>query len=311
MYEKFYKLAATPFAMTPDADCYFMSPQHARALAVLRYSILTNSGITVVTGEVGTGKTTLVRKVLSGDVAEHTLGIVNNTHPNMGSILPWILASLGVNPTEQGETVQYHTFIKYLEDRYKEGKRTIVIVDEAQNLTVAALEELRLLSNLNLGIGSILQVVLVGQPELREKLALDELRQLAQRVAVDYQITEFNFEQTNEYIDFRLGNVGGDPSIFDPVARGIVYYHSLGIPRIINNICHLALAFGYGESARTISFNIIKQVIQSKEVGMSAQNRRFRSDDAVKAHHLILEKYGVDIATMERMAPAKMPQQNR
>lgn len=299
MYERFYNLSTTPFSLTPDADCFYMSPQHGRALAALRYALMTNAGITVITGEVGTGKTTLVRKVLAGDVANLTVALMNNTHPSMGKLLPWILSAYDLDPTGLGETVQYKQFVKFLEDNYQRGSRTVLIVDEAQNLTVKNLEEIRLLSNLNLGTGSILQVILVGQPELSEKLEQDNLRQFSQRIAVDSSLSELSYEQTNDYIDYRLGIAGGAPEIFDFFARAVVYYHSLGIPRIINNICHLSLAFGYADGQETITMSEVRDVIQSKKIGMSHNNRRYRTQDAAAIHSQVLKDHGVDIATIQ------------
>ncbi|MEM9742104.1 MAG: AAA family ATPase [Pseudomonadota bacterium] len=306
MYESFYGLSKSPFSLTPDADCFYMSAQHARALAALRYALLTNAGITVVTGEVGTGKTTLLRKVLERDVSELHVGLINNTHPNMGKLLPWILSAYNIDPSEKGETVLYHTFVRFLETNYETDRRTVLIIDEAQNLTVENLEEVRLLSNLNLDKGSILQVILVGQPELSEKLELDELRQFSQRIAVDASLSEFSLEQTNGYIDYRLGMAGGSPDLFNYEARAIVYYHSLGVPRIINNLCHLCLAFGYADSKPEIGIDIVKQVVESKKIGMSHINRRYRSDDAAKIRTMVLEERGVDIASMERVSTAPL-----
>ena len=305
MYEDFYKLSGTPFSLTPDANCFYMSTQHARALATLNYALISNAAVTVITGEVGTGKTTLVRRVLSNLDKKLNAGLLNNTHPNMGKLLPWILAAFKVDPGELNEIQQYHAFVKYLTNECEAGRRTVLVVDEAQNLTVEALEEVRLLSNLNLGEESILQVVLVGQPELNELLSHEQLRQFGQRIAVDYAISEFDFSQADEYITYRLDKVGGSPSIFDFVARAVVYYHSLGIPRIINNICHLSMAYGYADSKSTIGVDIVRQVIASKKVGMAYTNTRLRSEDAVKLHRHILQTHEVDISFVEPDPGAK------
>ena len=296
MYEEFYNLLSKPFSGTPDASCFFMSRQHAEALATVQYSLLTSAGLTLVTGESGMGKTVLIRRVMSNLDDSVVVGSIANTHSDFGSILPWIMSAFELR-SGLGDSVEMYAALKeFLREQSSQQRRVVLIVDEAQNLSHAALEEIRLLTNLNTSDDHGLQIVLVGQPSLEEKLQQDSMKELAQRVALDFRIEPLDFQDTDEYITYRLSLNGGKPELFDYVSRACIYYHSHGIPRLINSICDLALVYGFGDSLETIDFKVIKRVLLSKKVSMSYFNRLERTRSAVDLHAAILASHGVDIA---------------
>ena len=254
----------------------------------------------MVTGESGTGKTLLIRRVMGNLDDSVVVGWIANTHSDFGSILPWVLSAFELK-ANMGDSVDMHeTLSAFLDKQASEQRRVVLIVDEAQNLSQNALEEIRLLTNLNTSDERGLQVVLVGQPSLEGKLEQDAMRDLAQRLALDYRIEPFDFETTDDYITYRLSLYGGKPELFDYVSRATIYYHSHGIPRLINSMCDLALVYGFGESLEIIDLKVIKQVILSKKVSMNYFNRLQRSRSAVELHAAIQVSHGVDIARFAR-----------
>lgn len=296
VYEEFYNLLSKPFSVTPDASCFFMSRQHAEALATVQYSLLTSAGLTLVTGESGVGKTVLIRRVMSNLDDSVVVGSISNTHSDFGSILPWIVSAFELRSSMGDSVEMYGTLKSFLTEQTSQERRVVLIIDEAQNLSQSALEEVRLLTNLNTSDLHGIQVVLVGQPSLDGKLEQDSMKELAQRVALDFRIDPLDFEDTDEYITYRLSLYGGKPELFDYVARACIYYHSHGIPRLINSVCDLALVYGFGDSLETIDFKVVKRVLLSKKVSMSYFNRLERSRSAVDLHAAILASHGVDIA---------------
>ena len=296
MYEEFYGLSAKPFTLTPDESSFFMSPQHAQGLATLQYSILSKAGFTLVTGESGMGKTTIVNRVLSNLDESLRIAHVVNTHQGLGRMVPWVLAAFEV-PADYGDELGcYGTLKTFLQDQASAGNQVVLIIDEAHNLSTEALEELRLINNLNVDEESGLQMVLVGRPNLDTLLSQEEQSDFAQRIAIDCRIERFDYEVADEYISFQLNRCGGAPEIFDFLARATVFYHSHGIPRLINSICELALVYGYGESSAAIDMNVIKNVLLSKKVGLSAFNQMERSRSAAELHAMVANVHGVDIA---------------
>ncbi|MEM7221263.1 MAG: AAA family ATPase [Pseudomonadota bacterium] len=296
MYEDFYKFLAKPFSLSADAACFFMSPQHAQALAVLQYSLLTSAGLTLVTGESGTGKTLLVRRVMSNLDDTLVIGNIANTHSDFGSILPWVASSLELSTNGTDAVEIFEALERFVDKQSEADKRVVVIIDEAHNLSLSALEELRLLTNLNTSDARGIQFVLVGQPTLEEKLAQAAVHDLAQRIALDFKLEPFDFETTDEYISYRLSLYGGRPELIDYLSRATVYFHSLGIPRLINSLCDLALVYGFGESLETIDIKVVKKVLLSKKVSLSYFNRLQRSECASKLRESVLTSHGIDIA---------------
>lgn len=266
------------------------------ALSALQFSILTSAGLTLVTAEAGLGKTLLIRRVMSNLDDSVVLGCVSNTHGDYGSIFPWVLSAFELRGGGLDAVSAHEQLEEFLEKLKVENKRAVIMIDEAQNLSISALEEVRLLLNMNHSDDRGLQVVLVGQPLLGDKLKQDSMSNLAQRLSLDVELEPLDFEMTDEYIDYRLSFYGGKPEIFDYLSRAVIFYHTQGIPRLINNVCDLALVFGYGESLETIDFRTVKQVLLSKKVGLNFFRKLGRSAEAVSLHSAIMASHKVDIA---------------
>jgi type II secretory pathway predicted ATPase ExeA len=266
MYKSFYGLKEKPFSLLPDPAFLFYSVKHRRALAMLRYGLMNQAGFTVITGEIGSGKTTLIRQLLNEIEVDQsaTVGIVSNTHRTFGELLEWVLLAFKLEYRGKKKVELYQTLAEFIAKEYSQDRRTVLIIDEAQNLDAEALEELRMLSNINANKDQLLQLILVGQPSLREILRLPELHQFAQRIAVAFNLKTLSLEETWQYIRHRLEVAGGDPNLFDTKASAAVYYYTQGTPRLINVLCDTALVYGYGEQKQRIDVDIICEVVQEK-----------------------------------------------
>ena len=267
MYNEFFGFTKKPFSLVPEPDFLFLSSKHKKAWSVLQYGLLSQAGFTVITGEIGAGKTTLIRKALQGLNEECVVGLITNTHNAFGDLLTWVLNAFNIPFTSQDKVSRYQIFVDFLHQQHKQHKRAILIVDEAQNLDLDALEELRLLSNINYSQDMLLQLVLVGQPELIDKLNRPELVQFAQRVSIEYHLSPLSEEETIQYIHHRVKVVGGDETLFDTVVCLAVYHFSRGIPRLINNICDLALVFAFGEGEKVVTLDNVIEVIKERKTG--------------------------------------------
>ena len=261
MYTKFYGLKEKPFEITPNPDFLYLGGNHKEALAHLVYAVREKNGFTVITGEVGTGKTTLIHSLLSIlDGKTRTAFIFN---PKLGTtdFLHYICEDFGlkVNKGSKGQYLaQLHNFLMTC---YSHNENVLLIVDEAQKLSPDMLEEIRLLTNLETPQSKLLQVILMGQPELDDILNQSRFRQLKQRVTLRYQIRAFNKEETKKYIERRLIKAGAfDPHFFTPKALNEIYKYSKGIPRLINVICDNALLIGYGMDQKVIGDWTIHEV---------------------------------------------------
>lgn len=269
MYESFYGLMEKPFSLLPDPSFLYLGRPHSMTYSVLEYGVVSQAGFTVITGEVGSGKTTLIRHLLNQLDCSVTVGLITNTGDLAGELLRFILLAFGRDYRDK-ETVELHEdFEKFLIGEYAAGRRTVLLVDEAQNLGVGTLEELRMLSNVNADKDLLLQIVLVGQPELRTKLEQPELEQFAQRVAASYHLSTLSEEETEAYIHHRLMYAGAAAHhLFTGAACAAVYEGSGGIPRLINVLCDTALVYGYAEGASEITERIVNDVIQERAAGI-------------------------------------------
>lgn len=268
MYTEHFKLREKPFSLIPAADAVYFSPGHRAAFNMLEFGLHESVGITLITGEVGSGKTTLVRHLLRRiDYQELTIGLISTTHQTYGSLLKWIVNAFRLNMRSTDEGVLLETIYDFLLREYANGKRTVVIIDEAQNTEIADLETLRLLTNINADGQQLLQIVVVGQPELLDKFQDPRMSQLAQRVSAEYNLGALSSNETMSYVHYRLQHVGGRPEIFDTGALLAVYYYSGGIPRIINTLCDGALVFAYGHNSEGVGLNTVLEVVKSKQIG--------------------------------------------
>ncbi len=258
----FFGFSERPFTLLPDPDFLFWSRAHRRAFSVLEYGVITRSPITVVTGEVGVGKTTLIQKLLQSLDEDVTLGLVSNAQGGRGELLQWAPNSLGI---ETDLTAAYVTLFQQLQDfvieEYAEGRRVILLIDEAQNLSIEGLEELRMLTNINSNKDELLQLILVGQPELRQMIMRPELRQFAQRVTATYHISSLDRAAIAGYIQHRLTHVGGTGSEFTAEAIDLVHFHTHGIPRLVNKLCDFAMVYAATEERRIVDAAIIEEVL--------------------------------------------------
>ncbi len=261
MYESFYGFREKPFSLTPDPEFLYLGEKHSTGLSMLRYGLLNRAGITVLTGEIGAGKTTLLRQLLNEVEDDVVVGLISNTHQSFGNLMQWVAVAFDLASDSDSKAVLYDRFAAFLIEQYGAGKRTVLIVDEAQNLDDATLEELRLLSNINADKHQLLQLVLVGQPELRETLRSPRLVQFVERIAVDYHLGPLGVEETARYIDNRIETAGGLPGIFSPAACRFIHYQCAGVPRLINAVCDTALVYGFAGQADVITAQLVYDMV--------------------------------------------------
>ncbi len=267
MYEKFYHLREKPFSLAPDPAYLYLATRHRHALTMLDYVLAEASGFALITGEVGCGKTTVVRHFLERVGRKVNAAFITNTHPGMGPLLPWIVESLGLDAGQTSPSELYRRFAQHASCEHADGQRVVLVIDEAQNLGVGGLEELRVLSNLNTGKEMVLQTILIGQPELRDTLRLQSLRQFAQRIAIDHHIEALQEDETHNYVRHRVGVAGGSPELFPPDALELIHACSGGVPRLVNIVCDTALVYGFSDQRSIIEPDIVEQVIRDRVSG--------------------------------------------
>ena len=267
IYTAHFGLAERPFTLLPDPDFIYWSESHARAYAMLEYGMMTSAPITVITGEIGAGKTTLLRHLLRSLPEDITVGLISNAQGNRGELLHWVLMALGVGTDTEASYVQlFAQFQDFLIEEYASGRRTMLIFDEAQNLSVETLEELRMFSNINADKDELLQIVLVGQPELRDLIAQPRLVQFAQRVAAEYHLPSMSAETVRDYIYHRLRVAGASREIFTPAACECVHVGSRGVPRLVNQICDYALVYAFTDGLDAVDAGVVEQVVLDRRM---------------------------------------------
>lgn len=264
MYEQFYGFRERPFALVPDPSFLYLSKGHGTALTLLRYSIMNRQGFTVVSGEVGSGKTTLVNQLLDELKSGVTVGLINFTTSNFGDMAEWIMMAYGLPYKNKGKVELYEDFVQFMIREYAAGRPVVLIVDEAQNLGIRGLEEIRMLSNVNAQKEYLLHVILVGQPELRSLLQTQQLRQLTQRVSVAFHLKRLSDEEVQHYIRHRVTTAGASAELFEPEAMTLIAAASGGIPRLINTFCDLSLVYGFSEEKATISATEVSAVLEDR-----------------------------------------------
>ena len=281
MYEEFYGLTRSPFELSPDPRFFFPTPSHNEALATLSYAVLRRKGFVVVTGEVGTGKTLLLRYLLEfiggNNVAS---ALIYNPRLSVLEFLAYVLKDLKLSlaGSTKGEMLSYLN--DYLLVRSRRGATTAIIVDEAHLLNWDLMEEIRLLTNLETSQHKLVQMVLVGQPELDEKLDSPELRQLKQRISMRCKLKPLTLEQLRGYIHSRLKHAGANShatTIFPTETIDLIYDFSHGIPRIINNLCENSLISGFGKQTKEITAELVREVasdLRLNEVAVASAERQ-------------------------------------
>lgn len=270
MYERHFGLKMKPFAITPDPEFLYLSRQHAMAMTMLEYGLESQAAFCLLTGDIGSGKTTLVRKLVRqfGDCV--LVGLVSNTHASFKSIHGWALSALGIAPSGGSDIAMYEALVDAFVREYARGRRTLLIFDEAQNLSIEVLEELRLLSNVNSEKDLVLQILLVGQPELRAKLSRPELMQFAQRVSVDFHLRPLDRQETHAYVRHRLEVAGARKTTwFSRDAIELMHARTNGVPRLLNQLGDFALVYAYADGRKRIDADLIAQVVSDRYCGQA------------------------------------------
>jgi len=293
MYTEHFGLAHKPFNQVPDPDFLYLSPNHKKALTMLEYGVLSHAGFTVVTGEIGAGKTTLIRALLKKIDDDCIIGLINNTHESFGDLMGWVLDALEIESEATDNAGRYRDYIDFVIEKHAEGRRVVLIIDEAQNLSVKSLEELRLLSNVNIDSEIFLQLILTGQPELVDKLNKPELEQFAQRIGVEFHLKALDFQETQKYIIHRLATAGAKKAIFSYEACAAIYCYSEGVPRRINNLCDFALVYAFADDLEKIEITTIQSMMKDKQSSriIKLSNKPNPQVDSVKA--FLKSKYSI------------------
>lgn len=264
MYQKHFGFRERPFSLNPDPAFLYRGRKHGMALTMLDYGLLNDAPIIVISGEIGAGKTTLIRHLLNQLDATATVGLISNTHKAFGELIQWVSMAFGLAYEGKEKVALYRNFMDFLIQEYSKGKRTVLIVDEAQNMDADTLEELRVISNINADKNVVLQLILTGQPELRQTLRQPKLEQFAQRIAVDYHLEALDLKETREYIQYRLVVAGGSKNLFLPDAIIAVYQHAAGVPRLINSLCDTALVYTFAEGRSRVTGKIVHELVAEK-----------------------------------------------
>lgn len=281
MYNKFYGFKESPFNLTPNSRFFFASHKHTEALDSLIYAIDQRKGFVVITGEIGSGKTTVCRTLLN-KLDRHTqIALITNTHLSSKDLLMTILEEFEIDFVPGSKSKLLSQLNAYLIDQLERNNNVVLIIDEAQNLKPSVLEEIRMLSNLETETEKLIQIILLGQPELKQKLALQSLEQLRQRVSVYFHLSPLDEADAKHYIRYRTKVASeSDREYFTEEALGAIYQYSKGVPRLMNQLCDNALLAGYVEETQVITDKMIRDVIQDSPVHqLGDSKRKFRQQE--------------------------------
>ncbi len=261
-YTEHFKLNEQPFRLTPDPEFVYWSKQHARAKAYMESTIWLADGFVVITGEIGSGKTTLLQSFL-GELGDDVIyAMVSQTQLSPSQFLQAVLTEFGFKPFKQRKVELLDTLNMFLIDQYAKGKKVVLIVDEAQNLSAKVLEEIRMISGIETHKEKVLRIILAGQPELKDTLDSPELKQLVQRVRLRFHVGPLDMREMGEYIEHRLKVAGGIPGkLFKPDSYDIIYRYTGGVPRLVNTLCDTALLVAYAENKTVIGAAEIKAAV--------------------------------------------------
>jgi type II secretory pathway predicted ATPase ExeA len=273
MYKGFFKLKENPFNVSPDPRYLFLTKQIQETLSSLMYGIQTRKGIITLAGEVGTGKTTLINRLLDWLNQQATkTAFLFNSRINSAQLFDFVLAEFEIHCESSSKSQQLMKLNQWLVERFRAGETAVLIIDEAQNLTFPVLEEIRLLTNLETSTEKLLQIVLSGQPEFEEKLNLPQLRQLRQRIMIRGKTGPLTKEETHAYVFERLKTAGGAANgqpIFSQAAMEAIHLYSLGVPRVVNLLCEHALINAYVEQQRPIESKIIEDIAREFQLDVA------------------------------------------
>jgi len=282
MYNKHYGFQESPFNMTPNPRFFYQSPRHTEALSTLIYAIDQRKGFVVITGDIGSGKTTVCRTLLNQLNTKTETALITNTHLSSKDLLYTALEDLGVECKPGSKSRLLSQLNQYLIEQLSLDRNVVLIIDEAQNLSPSVLEEVRMLSNLETENEKLIQIIFLGQPELKEKLSLPRLEQLRQRIAVYYHIYPLSEAETKEYIRHRLKVASGsEKPVFTADALELIYQFTRGIPRLINQLCDSALLTGFIYGLTVIERDIINEVIEESPTAQLNYSTHKKAADKV------------------------------
>lgn len=278
MYLKYFGLDDYPFRITPDTDYLYMSSAHSRAIYYMEYAVLNKEGFIVITGDIGSGKTTLIKKIISGLDDDVLVAKIFQTQLDEIELLQSILVEFGINPFNAKKVELLNMLNQFLIDSYAAGKQVVLIVDDAQNLSKRVLEEIKLLSGVETQKDKLINVILVGQPELNQKLEASDMEQLLQRVSLRFHVKKLSEDETKEYVNHRLNIAGveGDKLVDDDVYKEVFEY-SGGTPRLINTLFDTALTCAYADNLTKVTKDTILEAVDelqwSKDKGDSENKK--------------------------------------
>ena len=295
MYKEFFNLTEKPFSLNPDPTFLYLSKNHIRAQTMLEYGFHSQAGFTVITGDIGAGKTTLVNYLLEQEGEEVVIGVINNTHASFGNLMTWVLDAFDLEEPSPENAKKLRKFSEFVMDQYADGKRVLLVIDEAQNLSEETLEELRLISNINISTDVFLQLILVGQPELIEKLNDPRLTQFAQRIGVDFNLRAMDYVDTGKYILHRLKTAGSSKSIFTTDAIAAIFCFSEGVPRRINTLCDMALVYAFADERKSINANLIIDVIKDRNTSAVIRPTATQAKEVKEVANWLKDAKAIDI----------------
>jgi putative secretion ATPase (PEP-CTERM system associated) len=262
VYERYFQLRERPFALSPDPEYLYPSKVHQEALSYLRYGIEGHAGFVVITGEIGSGKTTMLQSLLGRLDRNTSVARIVNTMLDPRELLDAIMLDFGMDPTGMSKPVLLHRLAEFLVAQRQANRLVLLVIDEAQNLSLPALEEIRMLSNLETEKSKLVQIIMIGQPELREKLGLPQLQQLRQRITVSYHLQPLDSDETAAYVNHRLRRAALGPAVeFPRDVTDLIHTRSRGVPRIINVIADATLLFAYGVDRRNVDVEITREAL--------------------------------------------------
>ncbi len=281
--DHFPGLKDRPFTLLPDPDFLYMSQQHKRAKAILEYGLFSRAPVTLLTGEIGAGKTTVLQSLMRDFSSDITVGLISNVQGGRGELLQWVLHAYGQVLEDKADyVVLFKQFQDFLIEEYARGRRVILMVDEAQNLSAEGLEEIRMLTNINANKDEVLQLVLVGQPELRDIIRRPEMRQLAQRITASFHLKAMQEEDVHDYVRHRLIVAGATGDEIAAAAISKIYAVTQGVPRLINQICELALFYAWSANASAVTPAVVQEVLNDEIVFAIQKDRADNSPELEK-----------------------------